>query len=150
MGDYQARFCESLIGRFHWATRLVIFSNSKDMLQYYYEKIKQYLQAELMLELRDNYILRSNHNGLNFLGYIVRPYYILTRKRVVNNFKYKKYHFLKYYEQQKGDVPKEKIKQFLAVLASFQGHIKHSNSYNLNKKLGVIDEEKYIKFICNS
>jgi hypothetical protein len=41
----------------------------------------------------------------------------------------------------------EEIKQYLSVLASFQGHIKHSNSYNLNKKLGVIDEEKYIKLM---
>jgi len=35
----------------------------------------------------------------------------------------------------------EEIKRFLSVQASFKSHIKHSNSYNLNKKVGAIDEK---------
>ena len=32
------------------------------------------------------------------------------------------------------------IKQFLSVQASFESHTKHSNSYNLNTKIGEINE----------
>jgi len=34
----------------------------------------------------------------------------------------------------------EEIKQFLSVQASFESHIKHSNSYNLTNKIGVLHE----------
>ena len=34
----------------------------------------------------------------------------------------------------------EEIKNFLSVQASFASHIKHANSYNLTKKIGVLDE----------
>jgi len=32
------------------------------------------------------------------------------------------------------------IKSFLSVKASFESHIKHSNSFNLMNKVGKIDE----------
>jgi len=34
----------------------------------------------------------------------------------------------------------EEIKEFLSVQASFVSHIQHANSYNLNKKIGVLNE----------
>lgn len=34
----------------------------------------------------------------------------------------------------------EEIKQFLSVQASFVSYIQHSNSFNLMKKVGVLDE----------
>ena len=77
---------------------------------------------------------------MDFLGYIIRENYVLTRKRVVNNYKYKKAKYLKNYEDKKGKMKLEEIKKFLSVQASFVSHVKHSNSYNLNKTIGVIDE----------
>ena len=35
----------------------------------------------------------------------------------------------------------EEIKKFLSVQASFESHIKHSNSFNLMKNIGVLDEK---------
>ena len=32
------------------------------------------------------------------------------------------------------------IKEFLSVKASFESHIKHSNSYHLKNRIGAIDE----------
>ncbi|MEA2051049.1 MAG: reverse transcriptase domain-containing protein [Campylobacterota bacterium] len=72
---------------------------------------------------------------------------ILVRKRVVNNFKYKKAKYLESYEKQKGDMSLEEIKKFLSVLASFKGHIKHANSYNLKSKITNLNDEKYIKLL---
>jgi len=34
----------------------------------------------------------------------------------------------------------EEIKKFLSVQASFVGHCSHANSYNLTKKVGVLNE----------
>ena len=40
----------------------------------------------------------------------------------------------------------EEIKKFLSVQASFAGHIKHANSFNLINKVGKIDENNPFDF----
>jgi hypothetical protein len=64
----------------------------------------------------------------------------LVRKRVVHNYKHKKAKYLETYEAQKGKMSREEIKKFLPVQASFVSHIKHANSFNLQNKVGHIDE----------
>ncbi|MBN2782885.1 MAG: RNA-directed DNA polymerase [Campylobacterales bacterium] len=118
----------------------VLFENSKEKLLELYKSIVKYLSDNLALKLRDRYILKENKDGLDFLGYIIRPHYVLTRKRVVNNYKYKKAKYLSRYDELKGKMDFEEIKQFLSVQASFLGHIKHANSYKLKQTVGVINE----------
>ena len=118
----------------------VLFGDTKEELLRQYDKIVNYLKEHLGLYLRDRYILRDNKAGLDFLGYIIRPYYVLVRKRVVNNYKHKKARYLTEYENQKGNMSLVEIKEFLSVQASFVGHIKHANSYSLNQKIGVLNE----------
>lgn len=125
----------------------VLFDNSKERLEILYIEIQNYLREHLSLELRADTKLKKHSNGLDFLGYIIRPNYILTRKRVVNNYKYKKAKYLDEYEKQKANMSLEEIKKFLSVQASFVGHIKHANSFKLNKKVGQFDDEKYINLI---
>jgi len=128
----------------------VLFSKDKTFLKDVKEKIENYLKEKLFLGLRDDGILKKNKDGLDFLGYIIRANYILVRKRVVNNFKYKKAKYLDRYESLKGKMKLEEINSFLSVLASFLGHCAHANSKKLIKKAGVLDEEKYIKLICGT
>lgn len=118
----------------------VIFENSIERLQEVNKAIEKYLNEHLCLQLRDQSVLKPVHEGLDFLGYIIRPHYVLTRNRVVKNFKYKKAKYLQSYENQKGKMGLEEIKRFLSVQASFAGHIGHANSYNLKNKVGVIHE----------
>jgi len=118
----------------------VIFDNSKEQLLELKEQIEMYLSKYLMLQLRENSMLKSVDEGLDFLGYIIRPNYVLVRRRVVKNFKYKKARYLDAHEKQKGEMGLEEIKQFLSVQASFVGHSSHANSYNLQQKVGVIYE----------
>ena len=118
----------------------VLFSDSKEDLMCKYKKIVDYLEKELELKLRDRYILRGNSEGLDFLGYIIRPHYTLVRRRVVDNFKYKKALYLNEYERQKGKMSLEEIRAFLSVQASFAGDIKDANSFKLQNKVGKIDE----------
>jgi hypothetical protein len=124
----------------------VLFDSSKERLIILKKQIEEYLAKELKLSLRDDSRLKLHTQGLDFLGYIIRPNYILVRRRVVNNFKYKKALFLKSYEAQKGKMSLAQIKRFLSVQASFAGHIKHANSYNLSQKVGVIDEKNPFEY----
>jgi len=128
----------------------VIFAESKQRLYTWYVDIKKYLYTNLSLSLRDDVKLNQNNKGLDFLGYIIRPNYILTRKRVINKYKQKKAQFLDKYEQQLYEgisMDLEEINKFKSIQASYFAHIKHSNSYKLKQK-GEIDEEKYIKLIA--
>lgn len=118
----------------------VLFDRSKERLLYLYNEIKKYLWVKLGLELRNDTKLEKHSQGLNFLGYVIRENYILTRKRVVNNYKCKKAKYLQSYEKSLGKMPLSEIKEFLSVRASFESHIKHSNSYNLQKRVGELDE----------
>ena len=118
----------------------VLFADTKEELMEHYTHIIQYLEVELELRLRDKYILRKNKEGLDFLGYVIRPYYTLVRKRVVHNYKYKKAQYLDRYEALRGTMGLSEIKAFLSVKASFVGHAKHANSFNLLNKVGRLDE----------
>ena len=118
----------------------VLFETSKERLQSLYKEIEAYLWHNLALELRADTKLKKHANGLNFLGYIIRENYMLTRKRVVHNYKYKKAKYLEVYESQRGEMKREEIKKFLSVQASFVSHIQHSNSFNLINKVGKVDE----------
>ena len=118
----------------------VLLDSSKERLDKVYDEIENYLKNALHLSLREDSKLKKNVEGLDFLGYIIRPHYTLVRQRVVNNYKKKKAQYLQRYEEQKGKMSLLEIKKFLSVKASFASHIKHANSYNLNQKIGVIDE----------
>ena len=77
----------------------------------------------LMLELHpDKISIRCLDNGIDFLGYIVLPHYILPRTKT------KKRIFKKL---------KEKIglENFNQSLQSYLGYLKHAKSYKLTEKL---------------
>lgn len=118
----------------------VLFDDDKEYLSLCKDKIERYLSKNLSLRLRKEYRLRANSSGLDFLGYIIRASHILVRKRVINNYKFKKAKYLTRYENLKGKMNIEEIKKFLAIQASFLAHIKWANSYNLKNKVGYIDE----------
>lgn len=122
----------------------VLFHENKEVLKICKIKIEKYLHEYLGLELREDFKLKKSTQGLDFLGYIIRPNYMLVRKRVVNNYKCKKAKYLDRYEKLKGKMSLAQIEEFLSVQASFVGHCRHANSYNLLQKVGYIDEKKYM------
>ncbi len=118
----------------------VLFHSSKERLIQCKAEIESYLDRELKLSLRADSRLKRVTQGVDFLGYIVRPDYVLVRKRVIANYKQKKAKYLDAYEQKKGKMQLEEIKEFLSVQASFVAHCKHANSFNLYNKVGRINE----------
>ncbi|MEA3291354.1 MAG: hypothetical protein U9Q71_03460, partial [Pseudomonadota bacterium] len=87
--------------------------------------------------LRDEDLLHPISNGIDFLGYIVRPEYRLVRRRVVGNLHEKLLHWQRH--NIVGSLaagwclrarPKA-VSRLRAVLASYLGHFSHANHYRL-------------------
>ena len=75
----------------------VLLHDSKEYLEHCKVCIEEYLEKNLQLRLREDSRLRKSTQGLDFLGYIIRPNYVLVRKRVVHNYKHKKAKYLETY-----------------------------------------------------
>ena len=63
----------------------VIFSKSKAELISWKQEIKRFLKEELNLELKPKIVLKPVSSGINFVGYIIKPKYLLPRNRVIKN-----------------------------------------------------------------
>ncbi len=133
-------------GYLRYVDDFVLFADSKEQLLAWRAQIIDFLHVKLALRLRDEGILKPVTDGLDFLGYIIRPHYMLVRRRVVNNFKQKKARYLEAYEHQQGKMGLTEIKAFLSVQASFKAHAKHANSYRLLNTIGAIHESDPFSF----
>lgn len=105
------------------------------------DKIETFLVEKLQLELRNSFKLQPVSNGIDFLGYIVRPDYLLVRRRVVNNLqvRLREYNALlvkegRFYRRYLFD--EEMLDRLHAILSSYLGHFKMANSYNLYSLFG--------------
>ena len=126
---------------------MILLSNNKEELLKLREKINIFLINKLKLELCDSKDKLGNvRDGINFLGYIVKPSYILSRRRVVSNLKDKLYFFNKGYllssnNQKQIALPLPKklsgkdLDKIIATINSYYGHFGHANSYRLRKHL---------------
>jgi len=70
---YYLRYCDDI----------VLLSKDKKDLKQWEEEIKFFLAHRLRLQLNERRKLRPISDGIDFLGYIVRPDYLLVRRRVV-------------------------------------------------------------------
>lgn len=59
---------------------IVIFSDNKEFLEQLVPRIKSYLQQELELEIKNDYVIDASINGIELLGYIHFPSYRLLSK----------------------------------------------------------------------
>ena len=70
---FYVRYCDDL----------VLVCEDRARLEECARRIEQFLRDELYLELNEKRRLRPVSDGIDFLGYIVRPDYLLVRRRVV-------------------------------------------------------------------
>lgn len=127
-------------GYLRYVDDFVLFSDDPAQLAQWRDHIAWYLHDHLGLRLRDAGILRPVGEGIDFLGYIVRPDYLLVRRRVVNRFRQQKARYLDRYEALEGKMRRDEIERFAAVRASFAAHAKHADAFHLIQKLGALDE----------
>ena len=139
---------------------LVLLSRNIEELKKWRKKINYFLKEKLKVELhpdKDKY--GSVYQGINFAGYVIKPDYVLSRRRVVGNLKTKLHYFnqgllLASSNQKQEVVPlskppsKKEIRQMAAMVNSYYGHFKHANCYKLRETLykrHFGELEKYLK-----
>ena len=131
----------------------VILDESQENLYKLKQEITEFLWQKLSLKLHPKkWAIRDVNEGIDILGYIIKPNHILVRKRVVKNFKKKLFQF-------QNDLPAGKITLNFALscVNSYYAHFMHANSYKLRKHLckkhfGIlknhfrpVDDFKYFK-----
>lgn len=106
----------------------VILSRDKEELLDFKNRISDFIESTLKIKLHPKrHRLLPISSGIDFLGYIVRPQYVLVRRRLLNNLKQK------VREYQAAPIKDEKKLQ--ATLASYGGHFKWANTYRLRASL---------------
>jgi len=109
----------------------LILHREKNQLEKWKKEIGLFLKHKLDLELNtQKTIIRPVSNGIDYLGYIVRPFYILVRRRVINNLKQKILN---------GTLRKQ-------AYVSYMGHFKHANTHRLKQHIKTIITAESIKW----
>jgi retron-type reverse transcriptase len=114
----------------------VLVHQDRTQLEAWQAKIETFLAGTLQLRLKPDIRLRPLADGIDFLGYIVRPTHTLVRRRVVAHAR-----------QALADWETRHLRAGLIVatpadlrairstIASYQGHLRHANSTLLGKSL---------------
>lgn len=111
----------------------IILTKENDKIPEFIEKIQEFLSSNLSLNLHPNKTkIQKIERGIDFLGYFVKPFHTLVRKRVVREFKRKSEEF---------DLlacDNLQLKKFVAMANSYFGHFNHADSYNLRKHVAQL------------
>lgn len=141
----------------------IIIDNGTKRFEFIKEKIANFLESNLEMKLHPKKIKCQNvSKGIDSLGYIIRPHYLLVRKRTINTLKnklrffnwlinpnlYKKNTVKKDYDRnsisknfrlgllKEGEfLDLQTIVQMLQVINSYYGIFSFANSYNLRRFL---------------
>jgi RNA-directed DNA polymerase len=127
---------------FRYVDDFVILGLDPEQLAEFRDRIEVFLMDRLKLQLHPKRRkLEPVSSGIDFLGYIVRPNYILARRRVVNNLRAKIKHFKDANVKDPGALQ--------AALASYLGHFKWGNTYRLTKsftdEINLLTKEAEVK-----
>ena len=114
----------------------VLVHHDREQLAAWQQQIEAFLSRELRLSLKPGALLRPLGDGIDFLGYVVRPTHTLVRKRVVAHARAA----LADWEGQhvKPGVIRatpEALQRIQATAASYAGHLRHANSQRLHTGL---------------
>ena len=128
---YYMRYCDDF----------VLLDERIERLLEWKEKIKDFLNVKLRLALNDRrQAIGPIRNGIDFLGYIVRPDYLLVRRRVVNRFKARLMEYQKkLIVEKKGHIVLKydisEMEKLRDTWSSYMAHFKMANAYLLKKRL---------------
>jgi retron-type reverse transcriptase len=118
---YYGRYCDDF----------VILDSSIEHLNYYLDRIRNFCQTILLLNLHPNKVeIRKLHLGTDFLGYVSLPNHIVLRTRTKKRM-FKKLVRLKS-EYERGRISTEKVEQ---VFNSYIGMLKHCKNEKIKKEL---------------
>ncbi len=122
----------------------ILLSDSAEQLEGWKQSIEDFIQERLLIELKSGVVIKPVAEGADFLGYIVRPDYILVRNRVAGNLKYKlallrdkivSFERIKDEKIMKMTIDPDIVNEVRQTLASYLGHFQHANAYRMTEKL---------------
>lgn len=109
----------------------VIVSDSEEYLSSLIQHISDFLDTRLRLELHPNKVaIHKLHNGIDFLGYVVRPYHKLIRTKTKNRIVRKFEEQVRLYRS--GEIDEENLN---ASLQSYLGVLSHADAYKIEQEL---------------
>ena len=121
----------SLKNYLRYTDDFVIVAENRFYLENSITPISYFLRNELALELHpQKIIIRKFRQGVDFLGYIIFPYYRLIRKKTKKRIFKKLKKRIKEYKG--GLINQQTINQ---SLQSYLGVLSHANTYILEQKL---------------
>jgi retron-type reverse transcriptase len=116
----------------------VLVHHDRAQLLAWQAQIEDFLARELRLSLKAGSLLRPLRDGIDFLGYVVRPTHTLARRRVVVHARaafadWESLHV------RRGTIraTPEALQRIQATAASYAGHLRHANSRRLQASLSV-------------
>lgn len=114
----------------------VIVHHCRDTLADWQRRIEAFLAERLRLRLKPETRLARLRDGIDFLGYVVRPTHTLVRRRVVAHAvealaAWEAQHV----ERGRAHPTADALAQIRATLASYRGHFQHANSHRLQQQL---------------
>ncbi len=119
----------------------VLLHEERERLLGWREEIREFLKDRLRLELNDRRQKSGPiSNGIDFLGYIIRPDYLLVRRRVVNRLKARLMQYQKRLKKEKDDYrvliyDPTVLEKVMNSWASYMAHLKMASTYRLREKL---------------
>ena len=118
----------------------VLLHPEREKLVHWQAQIAAFLRHHLRLEFKSPQRIQRLSDGVDFLGYIVRPDYRLVRRRVVGNLHQRlQGHAKAICRPSAGgtlvDLQPRTRDALRATLASYQGHFLHANSYRLRERV---------------
>ncbi len=111
----------------------VLLADDPAALAGWRERIEAFLAERLGLALRDQGRLAPVSNGIDFLGYIVRPHYRLVRRRVVGHLRDRLARHRRRICRSASlwELPPGRVDALQATLASYFGHFRHAQAARL-------------------
>lgn len=108
----------------------VLVHPERETLERWRDAIEQFLSERLGLSLRDAGRLRPVSDGVDFLGYIVRPHYRLVRRRVLGHLDARLTREVRTLRGAPLELvaPPAAVAALQATLASYPGHCRHAQA----------------------
>lgn len=114
-----------------YADDFAILSDDKFYLENLIVKIGQYLKESLKLSLHPNKVtIRDYYLGVDFLGYVVFPKFILPRTKTKRRMMRKIFERIQLYKQHK--LSSNLLSQ---TVQSYLGYLSHADSYQLSQEI---------------
>ncbi|MFZ5698763.1 MAG: reverse transcriptase domain-containing protein [Pseudomonadota bacterium] len=114
----------------------VIVHHDRAQLARWQSEIEEFLAGELQLRLKEDKRLKPLGDGIDFLGYVIRPSHTLVRRRVVSHARAALAEWgQKHVSGTQITATPAELRHIQSVANSYGGHLRHANHARLSEGL---------------